>query len=232
MQWLMPLLAAAQQKIAPVVRRVAQQKQVARALAYVEAMPSDRQGLSGSIAFHLLVVLYFTLQAIFGHGLPVAADQMGAVAINMDAFIPPSPKKDFKIPPVVETFSVDPHFIIEKVIEKPKKKEEKKEEKKQQPLSSVNPSYLALVRGILEKAKRYPREAYLNGETGDVLLWFIINKTGTVLGFRIEKPTNIRSLDQETVALIKRVKGFPPVPPEMGNQDRWEFTIPIRYTLK
>lgn len=216
----------------PHVQRVLTQPQVARAIQYVDEMPSDRFGMAGSFGLHLFVVLFFAFQAIFGGGLPPPADQMGAMAINMDAFIPPPPKKDFKIPEVVETLSSYPHFIIEKIKEKPKKKEEKKEEKKEQAQPSVNPSYLALVRGILEKAKRYPREAYLNGETGDVLLWFIINKQGTVLGFRIDKPSRIRSLDQETVALIKRVKGFPPVPPEMGDQDRWEFSIPIRYSLK
>ncbi len=226
------LKQAAAQRMQPVIKRVAEQKHVARALVYVDQMPSDRFGIAGSFGLHVAVILFFALQAILGGGLPPAADQMGAVPINMDAFIPPPPKKDFKIPEVIETSSQYPHFVIEKIKEKPKKKEEKKELKKEQAQPSVTPSYLGLVRGILEKAKRYPREAYLNGETGDVLLWFIINKQGTVLGFRIEKGSRVSSLDKETVALIKRVKGFPPVPPEMGNQDRWEFTIPIRYTLK
>ena len=220
------------QKQAIVLRQVAAQKQVARTIQFIKETPSDRLGMGGSVGLHLLVVLFFALQFLSRSGLPIAADQMGAIPINMDLFIPPPPKKDFKIPEVIETASQTPQFIIEKIIEKPKKKEEKKEEKKQQAQPAVAPSYLSLVRGILERAKRYPRAAYLNGETGDVLLWFIINKQGTVLGFRVEKPSRVSSLDQETVALIKRVRGFPPVPPEMGNQDRWEFTIPIRFTLK
>lgn len=92
-----------------------------------------------------------------------------------------------------------------------------------------SPSYLALVHGLLEVNKRYPRRAIERGDQGIVVLWFVIDRYGQVINYRIEQSSGSTILDGEVVRLIKRVKKFPMMPDD--GQDFVEITMPIRFVL-
>jgi TonB family protein len=95
---------------------------------------------------------------------------------------------------------------------------------------SPSPSYLALVRGMLEANKRYPRRALEKGHQGVVVLWFVIDRYGQVINFRIEKSSGSSILDGEVVRLIKKVNQFPMMPDDVA-RDFLEITMPVRFVL-
>lgn len=92
------------------------------------------------------------------------------------------------------------------------------------------PSYMALVRGMLEANKRYPRRAIEREHEGVVVLWFVIDRYGKVINFRIEQSSGSTILDGEVVRLIKKVSKFPMMPDDMA-RDSLEITMPIRFVL-
>lgn len=95
---------------------------------------------------------------------------------------------------------------------------------------SPSPSYLALVRGLLEAHKRYPRRAIERGHEGVVVLWFVIDRYGKVINYRIEQSSGSTILDGEVVRLIRKVSKFPMMPDDMV-RDSQEITMPIRFVL-
>jgi protein TonB len=94
-----------------------------------------------------------------------------------------------------------------------------------------SPSYLALVKAILEANKRYPRRAIERGHEGVVVLWFVIDRNGKVVNYRIEQSSGSTILDGEVVRLIKKVNKFPMVPDDQV-RDSEEITMPIRFELR
>ncbi|HEX5056608.1 MAG TPA: energy transducer TonB [Gammaproteobacteria bacterium] len=102
------------------------------------------------------------------------------------------------------------------------------------PLESIeyapSPSYMALVKGMLEANKRYPRRALERGDQGVVVLWFVLDRYGQVMNYRIEQSSGSPILDGEVVRLIKKVGKFPMMPDDLA-RDSIELTIPIRFVL-
>jgi TonB family protein len=93
-----------------------------------------------------------------------------------------------------------------------------------------SPSYLALVHGMLEVHKRYPRRALERGDQGVVVLWFVIDRYGQVVNYRIEQSSGSTILDGEVVRLIKRVNKFPMLPDDL-TRDFLEITMPVRFVI-
>jgi protein TonB len=94
-----------------------------------------------------------------------------------------------------------------------------------------SPGYLALVNGILEAHTRYPKRARERGDEGVVVLWFVIDRNGQVINYRIEQSSGSTILDGEVVRLIKRVGNFPMLPHDLS-RDFVEITMPIRFELR
>jgi len=89
-------------------------------------------------------------------------------------------------------------------------------------------TYEQIVSAILERNKRYPRQAVLAGSEGTVLLSFVVNREGTVLAFSIEQSAG-PVFDEEVRRLIHSVR-FPPFP--AGDRDeRKTFQVPVQFTL-
>ncbi len=90
-------------------------------------------------------------------------------------------------------------------------------------------TYAQIVSALLEANKRYPRQALLAGEQGTVILWFVLNREGTVLAYRIEQSSGQLIFDEAVKRLIQRIH-FPPFPNRDLSQ-RKTFMVPIQFEL-
>jgi periplasmic protein TonB len=90
-------------------------------------------------------------------------------------------------------------------------------------------TYAQIVSALLEANKHYPRQALLAGDQGTVVLSFVLNREGTVLGYRIEQSSGQPIFDESVKRLIQHIH-FPPFPKGDLSQ-RKTFTVPIQFTL-
>lgn len=91
-------------------------------------------------------------------------------------------------------------------------------------------SYLGQARMKIEKAKRYPREARRRGWEGKVVLSFQINRKGEVANVRLIQSSGYDTLDEEALAMLRRVSPFSP--PPLTDDDKLEVEIPLLFRLE
>ncbi|MDL2269701.1 energy transducer TonB [Desulfosarcina sp. OttesenSCG-928-A07] len=91
-------------------------------------------------------------------------------------------------------------------------------------------AYHAQIRKKLERYQKYPRAARSRRQEGVVTVFFVVNRNGTVVASKLVKSSDHRLLNDEAIALLKRVNPFPPIPKEV-HQDQLDITIPIRFKL-
>lgn len=181
-----------------------------------------RIGVTSSLAMHVAVALIATCILVY-EPPPVDLSQFKPVMAVPVLLEKPKPKPPEPKPKPEPTPS-------------PKKAEESPPQPEELPPPPENveyaptPSYMALVRGLLEANKRYPRRAIERGHQGVVVLWFVIDRYGKVINYRIEQSSGSTILDGEVVRLIKKVSKFPMMPDDMA-RDSLEITMPIRFVL-
>ena len=76
---------------------------------------------------------------------------------------------------------------------------------------------------------RYPQEAMLNKETGEVLVAFSIGMDGYVSGVRVIKSVS-PSLDEEAIRVVRKMPSWIPGK-KNGRAVRAEMTIPINFKV-
>lgn len=91
--------------------------------------------------------------------------------------------------------------------------------------------YHARLLAWLEKHKKYPRRARLRNQEGTPVLHLVIDRSGRVLEYRIEKSSGYEVLDAEAEAMIERASPMPEVPGDAG-KDRFVFLIPVSFGLR
>lgn len=95
--------------------------------------------------------------------------------------------------------------------------------------AQANPDFQSLAEAILDRTKRYPRDAMLSGTEGQVVLQFVVKSQGTVLGYSIERLTGSDVLDHEVVRMLHAAR-FTPFPP--GDHDlRKTLDVTIEFKL-
>lgn len=196
-------------------------------------------GIELSILLHIVVVLVLIgVWHIHGKGMrlpPVNNPFDHAIAISLTPtphpqpkpkVVTPTPPKPTPTPPLVQTEAVQQTVSTPppdvKTPPQPPQQDQQNEEQS-------NPSYEQAVENILNQNKRYPREAVLAGTEGEVVIYFVVNAQGTVLGFHIDKSSGSDVLDHEVVRLIHAVR-FPPFP-QGDTSARKEITIPIEFKV-
>jgi protein TonB len=97
------------------------------------------------------------------------------------------------------------------------------------PGKAVN--YMAILQAWLEKHKEYPRNARLRRMEGTTLLYFVMDREGKVLDFRIQKSSGFDLLDHEVEAMIQRAQPLPQMPDSMS-QARLELVVPVQFLLR
>jgi len=88
--------------------------------------------------------------------------------------------------------------------------------------------YAARLNAWLERHKEYPRRASLRRQEGEATLYFVIDRAGRVLDFRVEKSTGYKILDEEVMNMIKRASPLP-APPESVAGDTLEYRVPVGF---
>jgi protein TonB len=88
--------------------------------------------------------------------------------------------------------------------------------------------YAARLNAWLERHKEYPRRASLRRQEGEATLYFVIDRAGRVLDFRVEKSTGYKILDEEVVNMIKRASPLP-APPESLAGETLEYRVPVGF---
>jgi protein TonB len=99
------------------------------------------------------------------------------------------------------------------------------------PNSTAVPTWKRQIVGLLEANLRYPPAAHSRREHGQAWVFFSIDRQGHLVASRLVRSAGAAVLDEEALALLKRVQPFPPPPPELtGNPV--DITLPIGFKLK
>ena len=91
-------------------------------------------------------------------------------------------------------------------------------------------SYYSELAATLAKHKRYPMASRRRGEEGIVKLFFIVDRTGKVLEFRITKSSGSARLDEAVISMLKKAQPLPSFPDDM-TQSQLEVNVPIAFQL-
>jgi protein TonB len=88
-------------------------------------------------------------------------------------------------------------------------------------------AYNALVFGHLQKFKRYPSAA--RGKSGTVVVRFVLNRAGDVIGSTVTKSSGNDVLDREAIDILRRASPFPAFPAaKPGAQDT--YIAPVNFS--
>lgn len=91
-------------------------------------------------------------------------------------------------------------------------------------------SYFSLLAASLAKHKRYPTASRRRGEEGIVKLFFIVDRDGSVLEYRISESSGSKRLDEAVIKMLDKASPLPAFPAEM-TQQQLEVNVPIAFQL-
>jgi protein TonB len=92
-------------------------------------------------------------------------------------------------------------------------------------------AYLAQVRRRLTASKKYPPAARAQKLEGVVRVNFLLAPDGRVLSSRLAQSSGHLVLDEEVMALVRRVSPLPPRPEGLP-RDNLSLTVPIQFSLR
>lgn len=91
-------------------------------------------------------------------------------------------------------------------------------------------AYIDTLRGWLSDNKQYPKQAQRRGDEGVVRIYFVVDREGNILEYRILESSGIALLDREVEALLDRAQPLPAMPDDL-RRNRIELTVPIEFSL-
>ncbi|MTW17564.1 TonB family protein [Rhodoplanes serenus] len=94
--------------------------------------------------------------------------------------------------------------------------------------SDRHTNYRGLVAAHLARHKQFPSDARAAGLQGSTTVTFTIDGGGRVTAVRLGRASGIASLDQESVAMVRRASPFP-APPDGRAMS---FTVPVGFHLR
>lgn len=77
---------------------------------------------------------------------------------------------------------------------------------------------------------KYPQRALDRSQAGNVRVSVVIDREGNILNTNLLESSKFDLLNKEAIEAVKRSAPFPPLPNEVSGA-RFEFTVPIRWTL-
>ena len=92
-------------------------------------------------------------------------------------------------------------------------------------------NYVATLQAWLERHKQYPRSARLRRQQGVAMLYFVINREGRVLDYRVQQSSGYPVLDEEVTDMVQRAQPLPPIPDSM-DENRLELVVPVQFFLR
>lgn len=89
----------------------------------------------------------------------------------------------------------------------------------------------SLVKGHLNRYKKYPTDARRRARTGQAIVTFTVNASGRVQGNQLHTSSGTISLDREALAVLERAQPLPKPPAEILSDGRYSVTMPINFDL-
>jgi periplasmic protein TonB len=89
-------------------------------------------------------------------------------------------------------------------------------------------AYVGRLSALLERHKRYPKEALSRREQGVAQVFFSLDRQGRVIDSRIVRSSGSATLDAEALALLQRAQPFPAWPAGQS-VDHLDLTVPVRF---
>ncbi len=99
-----------------------------------------------------------------------------------------------------------------------------------QDLAGVTAQYAGLLKGWLKRHMHYPRQAWLDGNQGTAIIRFSIDRSGAVLGARLEHSSGHQVLDEEVLQMVRRADPFPAIPADILGQEL-AIRVPVRFHI-
>ncbi|WP_051328956.1 energy transducer TonB [Geminicoccus roseus] len=99
-------------------------------------------------------------------------------------------------------------------------------------LAQAPPSWQGAVLGRFQRALRYPRAAQRQRQQGVASIQFRIDRQGHVLAVRLVDSSGAEVLDEEALAVVRRVSPLPTPPAEMMTADVLDLAAPITFALR
>lgn len=96
--------------------------------------------------------------------------------------------------------------------------------------TAVRQSYFSMLTATLAKHKRYPTISRRRGEEGTVKLFFVVDRNGRVLDYRISESSGSKRLDETVIRMLENAAPLPPFPDDMI-QDQLEVNVPVAFQL-
>lgn len=91
--------------------------------------------------------------------------------------------------------------------------------------------YLREVQRAIANQRRYPALARRRGDTGTVVVSFVVERSGRITGVGIAKGSGSATLDSAALDTLKRLRRFKPIPEAIA-RNRWPMRVPIRFSLR
>jgi periplasmic protein TonB len=94
--------------------------------------------------------------------------------------------------------------------------------------SDAGTNYRGIVAAHLARHKQNPPDARAQGEEGSATVSFSIDGAGRVTRVALTRHAGVASLDQESLAMVRRASPFPPPPAGQA----MSFTVPVSFALR
>ncbi|MCP8687570.1 energy transducer TonB [Marinobacterium sedimentorum] len=91
-------------------------------------------------------------------------------------------------------------------------------------------SYYALIAARLAQHKRYPIRARKKGEEGTARLFFILDRRGSLIEYRLSESSGVKSLDRAVIDMLKSAAPLPAFPADMPMQTL-TVNIPVVFSI-
>jgi periplasmic protein TonB len=91
--------------------------------------------------------------------------------------------------------------------------------------------YAASLLAWLERHKEYPSGARLRRQEGTVMLYFVVDRNGRVLEYRLQRSSGHALLDEEVLAMIERAQPLPAMPASLDKQTL-EVLVPLQFFIR
>jgi protein TonB len=97
--------------------------------------------------------------------------------------------------------------------------------------AAVEAAYVTSVRALLNANKRYPtgREASLQRPSGKAVVWFVLNRNGTLQEAGIESSSNSILLDNAALSTVRRTSYTPWPEGSWPGQSQHRFTVTLDF---
>nr|WP_067287999.1 energy transducer TonB [Marinobacterium profundum] len=91
-------------------------------------------------------------------------------------------------------------------------------------------SYYALIAARLAQHKRYPIRARKKGEEGTARLFFILDRRGSLVEYRLSESSGFKSLDRAVIEMLKSATPLPAFPADIKTETL-TINIPVAFSI-